>query len=171
MSGLSIYKDVLNEDLCRFLLKNSIQELTKGRSFRSSNFQWDSAVVKSSHPVFVRDCEGVLASLVLSQLHEKNIINDLNYSVQNYAWTKLSYIPWHRDSHRRSSITLYLNEFWDRDWGGIFIYEDAGSGEVKGHVPQFNTAIKNDMNVAHAVTMITTDPALPRFTLQINSKD
>jgi Rps23 Pro-64 3,4-dihydroxylase Tpa1-like proline 4-hydroxylase len=168
--GISIYKNVFDERLCRFLFGNAIKELSEGTSFRRSNFHWDSSIVRASQVVLVRDCDETLSKLILSKLAQKSIIDNYQYDVMNYVWTKLSYIPWHSDGHRKHAITVYLNEDWDEDWGGVFLYKDANTEQIKGYAPQFNTAIKHDGGIEHATTMITTDAACLRVTLQLFSK-
>jgi Rps23 Pro-64 3,4-dihydroxylase Tpa1-like proline 4-hydroxylase len=86
----------------------------------------------------------------------------------NYVWTRLSYIPWHNDAASRIAITIYLNEYWDPDWGGIFLYStDIEPRNIKGYVPKFNTAIKNNNKILHSTTMISMDAKSPRITIQL----
>jgi Rps23 Pro-64 3,4-dihydroxylase Tpa1-like proline 4-hydroxylase len=169
-TGISIHKDVFDEKFCRFLFKNGINELSKGNSFRRSNFHWDTTIVRASQVVLVRDYDEALSKVILSELVRNSIIDNYQYHVMNYVWTKLSYIPWHNDDHRKTAMTVYLNEEWDEDWGGVFLYKDASTGQIKGYAPKFNTAIKNDGHIQHATTMITPDAACPRITLQLFSQ-
>jgi Rps23 Pro-64 3,4-dihydroxylase Tpa1-like proline 4-hydroxylase len=171
VNGISIYENVLEEQFCKFLLKNSLQELSSGKEFSRSNLHWEPNIVKASTLVLVRDYNEILKKMILSQLLKKSIIDNCDYVVMNYAWSKLSYIPWHNDGHRKTAITIYLNEIWDENWGGIFLYKDKKTNHIKGYIPKFNTAIKNDSHVIHSTTMVSLDAEVPRITIQIFPKD
>jgi len=105
----------------------------------------------------------------LTQLIKKEIVSTLDYAVMIYAWTKYSYIPWHNDDRSESAITIFLNNRWEEDWGGLFLYKNENE-QILGITPTFNMAVRNKGNVPHAVTMITPDAETLRLTLQIFSK-
>jgi Rps23 Pro-64 3,4-dihydroxylase Tpa1-like proline 4-hydroxylase len=109
-----------------------------------------------------------MSELILQKLLDNGVINDKTYIVMNYVWTKLSYIPWHNDTTYTSAITIYLNEYWDPDWGGIFLYHtETEQKNIKGYIPKFNTAIKNSRKVYHSTTIISMDAETPRVTVQL----
>jgi Rps23 Pro-64 3,4-dihydroxylase Tpa1-like proline 4-hydroxylase len=113
-----------------------------------------------------------MSGIILKQLLDRGVINDKNYDVMNYVWTRLSYIPWHNDSIYTSAVTIYLNEFWDPDWGGIYLYHtDMEPKDIKGYIPKFNTAIKNNHKIYHSTTIIAMDAELPRITVQLFTKE
>jgi Rps23 Pro-64 3,4-dihydroxylase Tpa1-like proline 4-hydroxylase len=167
MEGITIYETAFDEKFCQFLYKNAVAEIRRGDSFRRSNFHWKEGMVRSSQAVFVRDYDETLSTLILDGLRERGIVESNNYDVMNYAWTRLSYIPWHNDGHRQSAVTTYLNETWEKDWGGLFLYRHESSDDIRGYAPRFNTAIKNSANVEHATTMITPDAPDLRMTVQL----
>ena len=86
-------------------------------------------------------------------------------------WYPYSGIAWHNDGKYVFGATLYLNQEWDLNSGGIFLYMDSKTGEMKGHMPEQNTMVINDEEELHCVT--TVNPAIPepRMTLQIWGKD
>jgi hypothetical protein len=171
MEDIEFYEGVFKDEFCKFLFQDSLQKLSSGREFTRSNFQWQPKIVRASAAVLVRDYDTKLAAIILQQLNDKGVINDKNYSVMNYVWTRLSYIPWHNDNHRRNAITVYLNENWHADWGGIFLYaEDSERRKIKGYVPRFNTAVKNNSKIQHSTTMISMDAESPRVTIQLFAK-
>jgi len=167
MEGVTIYETAFDEKFCQFLYKNAVAEISKGGAFMRSNFHWPKVIVRSSQAVFVRDYDETLSTLILDGLRERGIVESNNYDVMNYAWTRLSYIPWHNDGHRQSAVTIYLNETWEKDWGGLFLYCHESSDDIRGYAPRFNTAIKNGANVEHATTMITPDAPDLRMTVQL----
>jgi hypothetical protein len=82
-----------------------------------------------------------------------------------YAGSRLSYTPWHNDPMHALAVTVFLNDVWDRDWGGVFLYED-GAGAVRGWAPRFNACVRNAGHIWHATSLVTLDAPSPRLTLQ-----
>jgi Rps23 Pro-64 3,4-dihydroxylase Tpa1-like proline 4-hydroxylase len=115
-----------------------------------------------------------MAAIILQQLHDRGIIEDKNtrnYHVMNYIWSRLSYIPWHNDNIHANAVTIYLNEHWDPDWGGIYLYYTTIEANIiRGYVPKFNTAVKNNNRIAHSTTMVSMDAESPRVTIQLFTK-
>lgn len=166
MSGVHFYDEVFEKGFCRFLLANSRKALTEGHEFTRSNFQWDARIRQSSAVVLVRDIGAVVGSLILDALEKRTMISHRDYCVMNYAWTRLSHIPWHDDSRWEEAITIYLNETWEPDWGGLFLYREQ-QGEIRGYSPVFNSGLKNLGKVSHSTTPVMMDAPEPRFTLQL----
>lgn len=165
MTTIAFFDNVFDEQFCRFLLANARASLETGTEFTRSNFHWDERIRKSSAPVLVRDYDDVLARLILDRLLARGLIPDADYRVMNYAWTRLSYIPWHTDA-KQQGVTVYLNERWELDWGGLFLFKDE-LGDIRAVPPNFNYAVRNDNSVPHATTPVSLDAPEPRFTLQL----
>ena len=169
MHGLDTFENALDEKFCRFLAEQTQTLLRNGDRQWRSNLSWQDGVVRSSHLVLIRECPEAERQLILAQLIKKEIVSTLDYVVMIYAWTKYSYIPWHNDGHKESAITIFLNNKWEEDWGGLFLYKNENE-QILGITPKFNMAIRNKGHVPHAVTMITPDAETLRLTLQIFSK-
>ena len=167
MESLTFFDDVFPAEFCRWLLEDSRANLARGRGFSRSNHHWDPVIVRASQPVLVRDYEPELARLILAKLRDRGVVEDLDYIVMNYAWSRLSYIPWHNDAKHCTAITIFLNPQWDRDWGGLFLYRDGEESGFRGIEPRFNTGLRNDGNLEHATTPVAIDAPEPRFTLQL----
>ena len=97
------------------------------------------------------------------EIEEKTGWEVLNIMI--YYWTKLSYIPWHEDPGLNAGFSLYLNETWDKDWGGYFMYE-LEEGQIKALIPTRNTAVIQEGNVPHSVSTINMDSEI-RISLQV----
>ena len=166
---VEFFDNVFEPDFCNFLLRDSQAKLASGREFTRSNYQWAGVIVRASQPVLVRDYDPALAAIILGQLIKRGVVNNSDFVVMNYAWSRLSYIPWHNDAMHELAITVYLNDTWDQDWGGVFLYKDETAG-IRGYAPKFNTCVKNAGHVLHSTTMITTDAGAPRLTLQLFPK-
>ena len=85
----------------------------------------------------------------------------------NFVWTKLSYILWHNDPTASSAITVYLNEIWHKDWGGIYLFNESDGEQIRGYIPKFNSAVKNDSRIMQATTIVSSDAETPRITVQL----
>ena len=66
-----------------------------------------------------------------------------------YYWMPCSHIPWHDDSNHNGGITIYLNENWDKDHGGIFLFDDGK--EIRGIYPNKNRAVEQYGGFSHSV--------------------
>jgi hypothetical protein len=139
-----------------------------------TNYSWPDMIVNVSHPVMVRELDADNKNRVLDYLMAKGVIQDKDFYVMNYMWTKLSYIPWHDDHHVKRAMTLYLNPEWQDDWGGMYLYANPGAtyknvGNFQGFIPKFNTVVRNDNQTLHHVTPTSLDAPVPRCTLQFFS--
>jgi hypothetical protein len=166
---VELFDNVFDPQFCTFLLRESQAKLAHGREFSRSNYQWNSNIVRASLPVLVRDYDDSLSDIILSQLIKRGVIETNKFAVMNYAWSRLSYIPWHDDPDHETAVTVYLNDRWDHDWGGIFLYVN-NAAQICGHLPRFNTCVRNSGHVLHSTTMVTPDADGPRLTLQIFPK-
>jgi len=171
MSTVSFFENVFQEDFCRFLLRDCVETIRSGRETWRSNLTWDPAVVRASSPVLVRTCSDLLKNSILDQLLSAKVIRHKEYLVMNYAGTKLSYIPWHSDKVYADALTVYLNETWHRDWGGIYLFSDEETATIRGYIPKFNSAVKNDAHTLHSTTIVAPDAEIPRITLQLFSSE
>ena len=78
--------------------------------------------------------------------------------------SRASFIPWHDDGTYIYTGTIYLNEFWDENWGGYFAYAD--DGEIKCIAPFYNKGCFFATPLAHSA-LITAGNAPLRESVQI----
>lgn len=168
MSAVDYFEQVFDPRFCAFLLANARSELVSGHAFTRSNLDWDAGIRKASAKVLVRDYDATLSAMIIDQLIARTVIDHRDYHVMNYAWTAQSYIPWHNDGHRPEAITLYLNDVWDLDWGGLFLFRDPDD-QIRAFPPAFNCGVKNGNHVLHSTTPVSLDAPEPRFTVQLFS--
>lgn len=166
MKGISFFEGAFEERFCTFLMNDARGQLSKGIGYNRSNFQWIPAVRSPSGVVMVREYDEVNKRFILEQLTARGIIARRDYHVMSFAWTRLSYIPWHNDSKKEQALTIYLNDRWDPDWGGLFLYRDEHD-QIRGFAPRFNCGLRNSSNIEHATTPVTLDAPEPRFTVQL----
>jgi hypothetical protein len=128
-----------------------------------TNFCWQDEIRNQSTPVLIIDIDedGPLYNKLKAEIDTKTGLNVERLML--YIWTKLSYIPWHNDSHAESALTIYLNDYWDPDWGGYFMYKL--NNEISAIKPERNLGVIQTGGVPHSVSTLNLDANL-RITLQ-----
>ena len=84
-------------------------------------------------------------------------------SIVVHMMPKLSYIPWHHDDHVKAALSLYLNETWNPNWGGIFMYKT--DTDICAVEPKRNLGLFQYGGTPHCVTTVNMD-AEYRLSLQ-----
>jgi hypothetical protein len=86
-----------------------------------------------------------------------------------HVWLPGTQINWHHDSNvenTRLSASVYINETWNRNWGGLFLYDDDREGQ--GWIyPEPNSCVWFRPPVWHGTTMITNAATTPRLSIQL----
>lgn len=127
---------------------------------------WDQAVVKFSGSILIRDIRAERKVILMEALREflPAGIEPVRVNMTHNLFGRLAYIPWHNDDKHALSMTIYLNERWDRDWAGYLILEE-GDG-LQAYVPKFNSAVIFEPPVMHTVALPSLEAPL-RETLQV----
>ena len=82
-----------------------------------------------------------------------------------YYWSSGSFINFHDDSGYKASATIYLNDKWDKNWGGFFMWQEGK--DFKAILPAKNRCVFNEWE-SHAVTPTINRPEkFVRRTLQL----
>ena len=86
------------------------------------------------------------------------------YYLQYYIWQQLSGIAVHDDHDKVFGATIYLNDTWQPENGGIFLYKEkessASAHEWSALLPNNNTMVVNDNhekahgNIYHHIQLI-----------------
>ena len=158
---IKIISNVLDEQLIQDLQKY----VATTENHRSSYKSWGSTIVKYSAPVLLFNLNEELYKRI-----EQVEIFDLkgkDFSVHYAGFPRLSYIPWHTDTHMKRAITIYLNKEWELDWGGYLCVNV--NDEYKSIIPKYNMAVELS-NIPHSVTTVNIDAPM-RETIQIFVKD
>ena len=169
---MKIYKNVLPNDLYLECMEE-LESNSERSCWRSSSFTWNENIRRY---VF-GEC---LVSPVSESLTEKIEFEFKKYfpeytkfEVSFYCWMSGGGICFHDDhTHdKKCGATIYLNESWDPEWGGVFLWyenqEDESVGKISGLSPQFNNLIINDTFQKHMVTSISPLSPQIRISLQI----
>lgn len=145
-----------------------IKQIPLGSKTHRSNYSsWKEDVIHTSGPVLIYDIEGELLEEIAQHVHKFMDVSleDYQWYAMYYLWGRLSYIPWHNDGGHFAACTVYVNDFWNRDWGGALLYENSPN-DIRAVYPEFNKAITFRPPVLHA-TMLPSLNAPMREAVQI----
>lgn len=163
---ISVRHNFLEVSFLEELLKTIVIESREYKPIWKSNLNWANNIVKGSSLVLAYE----LKEIHLKYIKSKFIEIDKKFEQKEivghfYVWTKGSQIPLHNDSNYTHGCTLYLNKYWEIDWGGLFIWLE--NENIKVEKPEFNKLIINENNTRHGTTMINYNAPEERLTLQI----
>lgn len=120
-----------------------------------TNFTWSQGVTKDSMLILVHQLyeNEYMYEKIKKVVLDKIGINKFSFMFMFY-YTPGSHIPWHTDEkYRNGALTIYLNDNWDKDHGGLFLYDD-GDG-IKGIAPTKNLGVYQPDGMPHAVSCLT----------------
>ena len=168
------YDNVLSKELIKNIIDYFKSMLEK--DVWSSSSAWDKDLGLISANILTHQINDNTLRKEIKKTIEKTLkVNfgeeDLNFNPAIYVWSGGSYITWHPDHLYPYNGTIYLNEEWDTNDGGLFLYRDNNLKEIKGIEPTFNSMVVNsstedDPHTCHCVTCIVPGVIKKRITLQ-----
>jgi Rps23 Pro-64 3,4-dihydroxylase Tpa1-like proline 4-hydroxylase len=176
---MRIIENVLPEQLC-YEIGGLGYRLTRGYDLTEeelniqswTNFRWHSDLNQESTPVLCYSMPKSLSKQIIPFLKKNDLFsNETEESLREemkfmiYVWTKGSWINWHGDAHAKQAVTIYLNKDWHYNDGGLFIWQDETTSELKVVEPKFNTLVYNEGSMMHGTTPVTSSTSL-RITVQ-----
>jgi hypothetical protein len=160
---LTVIENFLPEELYNECNRYSIHLLQNKNNTFKTNYMWDYNVRLDSNAVLVHTVTNIELINSVANIVKEKFSRDIN-NIMFYYWTPGSHIPWHDDAGHNGGITIYLNEFWDNNRGGIFLFDDGNN--IRGIFPKKNRAIQQYGNIYHSVSP-TTNQSDIRRTIQI----
>lgn len=168
------FDNILSDDLIKNIMEYFKSML--GRDVWSSSSGWDQNLSLISANTLTHQ----ITDKILKKEIKKNIETALNINFEEkeldfassiYVWSGGSYITWHEDDCYPYNGTIYLNEEWDSNDGGVFLYKENETNEIKGIEPEYNTMVVNyatetSQHNDHCVTCIVPGTIKKRVTLQ-----
>lgn len=165
--GVEIKKDILSIDLL-----NELHDYVSSRSgtycWRPNTINWGKELTEGSSPVMTMDLSEFRDKLHHSIAKHFPEVTDTQLSIPYpmfFSMPPMSQIGWHQD-YTPFNVSIYLNEFWDKRWGGLFIHEDADN-TYSAIVPEFNKAVIVRQNTQHHVSMVHPFCPVNRFSVQL----
>jgi len=168
------YNNVLDEDL----IKNVMDYFKSimGADVWGSSIGWDQnlSLISSNtltHRISNKTLEKKIKNSIETALNVDFEKEELTFVPSIYVWGGGSYITWHPDECYPYNGTIYLNEEWDSNDGGVFLYKESQTKEIKGIEPIYNSMVVNsateeDHHNVHCVTCIVPGTIKKRVTIQ-----
>lgn len=126
----------------------------------------------------IKDVEGY-AKLII--LHEEEAVNPIinkcielfntsrnpsDYSITYYEGESKFGLNWHTDSAYRASVSIYLNDDWDDDYGGYFVCRMEGEKLTTAIKPDLGMSVFQRGKIRHGVTATRHDAPI-RKSIQV----
>jgi len=168
------FDNILDDDLIKNIMEYFKSMLS--RDVWSSSSGWDQNLsLISANTLTHQITDKILKKEIKKNIETALNINfeekELNFTSSIYVWSGGSYITWHPDDCYPYNGTIYLNEKWDSNDGGVFLYKENETNEIKGIEPEYNTMVVNyatetSQHNDHCVTCIVPGTIKKRITLQ-----
>jgi Rps23 Pro-64 3,4-dihydroxylase Tpa1-like proline 4-hydroxylase len=132
-----------------------------------TNAIWEPYLQQNSALTFVVPVPELDESLQLLFGEIDPKFKDVKIDTQFCVWGKGTTIPFHHDNHVAFAATIYLNEEWRIEDGGLFIWKTYDKDQLRVVSPEYNLCVINDIHEAHHVSVINYGAEQLRLTLQI----
>ena len=167
---MKIINKVLSESLFQ-RVKGELKSKLHKDCWRTSFLTWDPFL----HIGITGSCLMTDVSDKFNELIHKQIESYLPEPVNKikcifHVFQPQSGIARHNDGHMKFGATIYLNDTWDSNAGGWFVWEDEETrqgGTHKALLPTRNMMVLNDNHEKHWVTSIAATPPDNRCSIQI----
>jgi hypothetical protein len=179
---MNIFKNAIDEQFSRYCL-DYIKKIENCPVWTSSTLHWPEGIKNGITGSCVTTiAEDDLKNEVLTRISKYLPENANGITVMLCIWQQYSGLSTHTDSGYNFASTIYLNDSWNIDWGGIFLYYDKDvdwnsfctyesimkdSENWKVIIPECGTMVLNTDEKMHLVTPMS--PLSPnfRYTIQI----
>jgi len=159
---VTIYDKVFSDKDFDYIKKES-DNVFKSKNFISNTF-WSKDIKDYSKEVYIHNIENSkLKNIITKELYNIGIKNHIK-SLMFYYWEQGTYIPWHKDSSHGAGMTIYLNDSWNYENGGLFLYEL--NNKIETIVPKKNLGVFQIGGVPHSTTIVSEKNKI-RKTLQV----
>ena len=137
-----------------------------------TNYSWHQSLMQDISPVIIYSLTDKLSAKLNSQISNLGLIDKsyTDFVPMVFVWTPGSYIPTHNDGSAenvRKVFTLYLNEEWSANMGGLFCFTNSQTGEVETLVPDQGMLVYNNADEPHYTTAV--EPGYFRYSVQVFS--
>jgi len=179
---MDIFKNVIDKEFARYCL-DSIKKIENCPVWASSTLHWPEGIKQGiTGSCVITPADDDLKNKVLARVKDYLPETASDITVMLCIWQQYSGLSTHTDHDYTFAATIYLNDFWNVDWGGIFLYYNKDidwngvypyetamkdSENWKVVIPDCGTMVLNANQKMHMVTPMS--PLSPnfRYTIQI----
>lgn len=166
MQELRVIKNFFSKEEIKFI-KNYSEDVFESREILlSSKREWQKGLNDTSNEILIYVIDPIVDAEIydIISLKMKKEFNMNIGGMSFFFYTNQSNINWHNDGGWSGAATIYLNEKWNREDGGFFIYEKDKKFGIE--LPEFNKCVFQKGGVDHATTL-TSEDAPVRKILQV----
>lgn len=147
------YRNILSDELFNECVAYLKEHKDSGENcFTNSHHVWEDVIKQDSPPVIILPVkEGVIYDK-LNEFVEKKFNQKIKQMFFHIMFPG-THIGWHNDGSHKSALSIYLNETWDRNHGGLFLFEQ--DNKYGALVPEKNLGVYQAGGVWHAVSVLT----------------
>lgn len=144
----------LSNTLSRELIERIRSYSYTQKNVRTNLTSWDPSLVGTSGSILLYDLKDKLLDEVKSEIRKLfPIIDDYDdFTAMYVLGGRFSFIQWHNDLPHTFAMTVYLNEQWDKNYGGTLVYEDT-DGRFITVYPEYNKSVSFRPPVWHTTNM------------------
>jgi hypothetical protein len=168
---INIVNNWIDEDILTSI-KQKYENARSTPSFEINNMgRWGKGLEAGSYaPVFILPLDEYAPYFIEKYQALDPIFKNFNtLTVFLHIWPPGSQITWHHDAIEtapRLSSTIYINEFWNWNWGGLFLHDDPDNRQ-SWIFPEHNKMIWFVPPIWHATSMIGLNAEYPRLSIQL----
>tara|TARA_S200002703_G_scaffold66961_1_gene58116 strand:+ start:323 stop:856 length:534 start_codon:yes stop_codon:yes gene_type:complete len=160
-------KNFLSYDMYKGI-HNSVIKDRKRIELETSKGTWPKDLIRYSKPPLIKNrvnsvaLEQLLTLIKHNAFYQLDEIKSHNFNV--HYLEKDAGIDWHNDGGTKYGATYYLNNKWNKNWGGEFMFTDK---DGHGWIPPVGNSlmlVKNPLE--HKVNPVLTT-TVPRISIQI----
>ena len=140
--------------------KDTIYDRPERNNF-STHHWWQPEIVGDSFPVIIHRLpeEASFYSPVKKFIEDFSGLNADQIFL--YYCTTFAYFPWHNDGKRDGALTIYLNDSWDDNWGGYYMFKET-EYDIRAIIPKPNLAVLSTGSVWHSTTAVNRNAEIRR---------
>ena len=167
--AIIIKQDFLNPEIFEELniisknfVQNNLLDIYK-------NKDWKNTIKEDNNlPVCMYDLpNNQFTNQLVKEITDKTNFKPPFFKIRLHFLLPNSHIPWHLDNNK-TGITIFLNNDWELDHGGLFLYKDRDNNDnIKAILPEKNKVVivRNGIT-PHAVSILSNNSKIRR-TLQL----
>jgi len=167
---MKFYKDFLSEELYQTCYEDLISKLNS-EDWKYTRLTWSEPNVTNgtTGSVLSSSVSDKVQNLIYDRFSTIVDISEYNsIKMEYYIWQPYSGLSLHDDEGYGMAATIYLNENWDVDYGGMFMWKDSLEPELFKAIPPIKKMmVLNDEKESHMVSTISPLSPSLRSTIQV----